>query len=77
MAKKSNHVVPLSTGWIVRKSGSVRASRTFDTKEKALEYAHKLSRKEKTALYIHKSNGMVQHRKSYSIDGSLSLASEQ
>ena len=65
MAKKSNHIVPSSTGWSVRKSGSARASRSFDTKDQAIEYGRELSRNEKTELYIHKKNGMIQDKNSY------------
>ena len=65
MSKKTNHVVPSSSGWAVKKSGSERASRTFETKEKAVEYGRELSRSEKTELYIHKTNGMIQNRNSY------------
>lgn len=65
MAKKSNHVVPSSSGWSVKKSGADRASKTFDTKDKAVEYGRKLSKNEKTELFIHKSNGMIQNRDPY------------
>ncbi|MBL7760168.1 MAG: DUF2188 domain-containing protein [Sediminibacterium sp.] len=68
MSKKTNHVVPSSSGWAVKKSGSERASRTFETKEKAVEYGRELSRSEKTELYIHKTNGMIQNRNSYGND---------
>lgn len=71
MAKKSNHVVPSSSGWAVKKSGAERASRTFTTKEKAVEYGRVLSRNEKTELYIHKENGMIQNKNSYSNDPNL------
>lgn len=65
MVKRSNHVVPSTYGWAVKKSGAERASRTFDTKEKAVAYGRVLSKNEKTELYIHKSNGMIQDRNSY------------
>jgi hypothetical protein len=65
MTKKSNHVIPSSSGWAVKKSGSFRASRTFDTKDKAIIYGRDLSKTEKTELYIHKKNGMIQDRDSY------------
>ncbi|MEO6231617.1 MAG: DUF2188 domain-containing protein [Ferruginibacter sp.] len=68
MAKKSNHVVPSQSGWAVKKSGSERASKTFGTKEKAIDYGRKLSRNEKTELYIHKQNGMIQDKNSYGND---------
>jgi hypothetical protein len=68
MAKKSNHVVPSSSGWAVKKSGSERASKTFCTKEKAINYGRELSKNEKTELYIHKRNGMIQNKNSYGND---------
>ena len=68
MAKKSNHVVPATSGWSVKKSGAARASRTFVTKDKAVEYARELSKHEKTELYIHKKNGLIQNKNSYGND---------
>jgi len=68
MSKKSNHVVPSSSGWSVKKSGSERASRTFGTKEKAERYGREVSKSEKTELYIHKKNGMIQDKRSYGND---------
>ena len=65
MAKKSNHVVPSSAGWAVKKSGAEKASRIFTTREKAIAYGRNLSKSEKTELYIHKSNGMIQYKNSY------------
>jgi Uncharacterized protein conserved in bacteria (DUF2188) len=68
MIKKSNHVVPSSSGWAVKKSGAERASKVFETKDKAVDYAKELSKSEKTELFIHKSNGMIQNRNSYGND---------
>jgi hypothetical protein len=68
MAKRSNHVVPSSSGWAVRKSGAERASRVFETKGGAVNYGRELSKVEKTELFIHKSNGMIQNRNSYGND---------
>jgi Uncharacterized protein conserved in bacteria (DUF2188) len=68
MAKKSNHVVLSHTGWAVKKSGADRASRVFETKIMAIDYAIVLSKNEKTELFIHKSNGMIQNRNSYGSD---------
>lgn len=68
MAKKSNHVIGSSTGWAVKKSGATKASKTFETKEKAVSYGIQLSKAEKTELYIHKKNGMIQNKNSYGND---------
>lgn len=68
MTKKSNHVVPSSSGWSVRKAGASKASKTFDRKEDAVRYGKVISKNEKTELYIHKKNGMIQDRNSYGND---------
>lgn len=69
MSKKTNHVVSSkSGGWAVKKSGSSRASKTFETKKAAKKYAVKISKKEKTELYIHKKDGTIQNRNSYGRD---------
>lgn len=68
MAKKTNHVVPSSSGWAVKKSGASRASKNFTTKDKAVDYGIELSKSEKTELYIHKQNGMIQNKNSYGND---------
>ena len=69
MTRRANHVVPSkSDGWSVKKSGAERASRNFDTKDEAVKYGRELSRNEKTELYIHKENGMIQNRNSFSND---------
>lgn len=65
MAKKTNHVVPSSSGWAVKKSGASRASKIFSTKDKAIDYGIELSKSEKTELYIHKQNGMIQNKNSF------------
>ena len=65
MEKESNHVVPSDSGWTVRKLGSVASTKSFGTKEEAIAYGKKLSKKEQTRLYIHKRNGMVENRSSY------------
>ncbi|MFN8277472.1 MAG: DUF2188 domain-containing protein [Chitinophagales bacterium] len=65
MSKKSNHVVPSAAGWAVKKTGAERASRIFATKRDAVTYGRDLSKNEKTVLYIHKSNGMIENLNSY------------
>lgn len=69
-SKRSNHVVPsrVKGGWAVKKSGSSRTSKSFDTKSKAVDYGRTLSRKEKTELFIHRKDGTIQNRNSYGND---------
>jgi hypothetical protein len=70
MTKKPNHVVPSKEkgGWTVVKSGSTKASKSFERKEDAVKFGRELGRKEQTELYIHKRNGSVQDRNSYGKD---------
>jgi uncharacterized protein YdaT len=70
MARKSNHIVPSSQkgGWTVKKSGSIRASRSFNTKDAAIKYGRELSKKEHTELFIHRKDGTIQNRNSYGKD---------
>lgn len=65
--KRSNHVVPSSSGWAVRKSGSYRAMRNFSNKSEATSFAIRLSKVEQTELYIHKKDGTIEHKNSYRI----------
>ena len=63
MAKKSHHVVPaLDGGWSVKRGGSVRASRHFETKEAAESWARRVSRKEGSDLVIHKWDGTIESK---------------
>lgn len=66
MKKASNHVTPnLSGGWLVRKRGSSRASRNFDTQAEAVSYGRALAKKEGTELYIHGRDGSIKNKTSY------------
>ena len=69
MSRKSNHVVPSKGhGWAVKKSGSTRASRSFNTKVAAVKYGRSISKNERTELYIHKKDGTIQDKNSYGND---------
>lgn len=66
MAKNSQHVLPNPNGgWSVLKSGASRATRTFDTQKKAINYARQLSRTQGTELYVHKRDGTIRSKDSY------------
>ncbi|NTW54033.1 MAG: DUF2188 domain-containing protein [Chlorobaculum sp.] len=69
MNEQSRHVISsLNKGWSVRKSGASRATRTFELQEDAIAYARELARKEHVDLYIHRNDGTVSHKDSYSSD---------
>ena len=66
--KPGQHVVPSGSKWAVRKSGSSRASGTFDRQSDAIDSARKLAKKQKTELYIHGRDGKIRERDSYGND---------
>jgi hypothetical protein len=70
MTRKSNHVIPSAVrgGWAVKKSGSVRISKSFDRKDEAVRFGRELSKREETELFIHKRDGTIQERNTYSKD---------
>ena len=68
MARYSQHVVPRDNKWAVRKTGSDRVTRKFDTQQEAIEVARNLARKQKSVVYIYGSNGQIRKRESYSND---------
>lgn len=67
-SKPGQHVVPDGGKWAVRKSGSSRASRVFDTQKDAVESARELAKKQKTELYVHGRDGKIRQRDSYGND---------
>lgn len=52
--------------WSVRTSGSSRAGRVFHTKEEALGYARDVARKHGSELYVHRRDGLIMEKDSYS-----------
>lgn len=69
MKKKDQHVVPsTSGGWAIRRSGAERASKVFDTQQKAVEHARAVAKKEHGELYIHGKDGTIRQRSSFGND---------
>ena len=68
MSRKSQHVVPRDDKWAVRKTGSDRVTRKFDTQREAIKVAREFARNQKTELYIHGRNGRIRERNSYGED---------
>lgn len=69
MSKASKHVVPNpSGGWSVKSSGAARASKSFDTQQKAISYGRDSAKKSGTELYIHGRDGTIKNKNSYGSD---------
>jgi Uncharacterized protein conserved in bacteria (DUF2188) len=69
MNKKGQHVVPNNDGkWSVRRSGSTRASRVYDSLREAVQHARRIAQNQQTELYIHGFDGRIRERNSYGKD---------
>jgi len=69
MARKTHHVVPSPKGgWSVKKGGASKASKTFNNKTAAINYARKVSKNQKSELIIHKKDGTIQRTASHGND---------
>jgi len=70
MSKDSQHVVSNSSkgGWDVKKSGSDRASKHFDTQKEAIDWAKSRAKNQKTELYVHGKDGKIREKNSYGND---------
>ena len=62
------HVVHSQGEWKVRREGSMRASKVFDSKAAAIDYGHKIGKSERLELYIHNMDGRIADRRSYGND---------
>lgn len=68
---KSQHVVQTRDGnWVVRRSGTSRASRVFPSQRDAVQYARDAARKESADVYVHRNDGTISGRDSYRSDTS-------
>jgi len=69
MLKNSQHVVPdPDGGWIVKKGGSIRATKRFETQKEAIDYGRKISKAQGSEFYVHGRDGMIRHKDSYGND---------
>lgn len=64
--KKSYHVISVlgKDSWKVLKAGASRATKVFDKKVDAINFADAISRREKVTLFIHTKYGTVEEMRS-------------
>ena len=56
----SQHVIrSLRGGWDVKKTGASRASKHFENREEAIEWARSIARNQQSELYVHGEDGRV------------------
>lgn len=70
MPDKKQMVTPAPQGgWNVKVGGSAKATKHFDTKKEAVEYATYLSKKQGSSLVLKKKDGQFQKGNSYRVKG--------
>lgn len=65
---KQTHVVPTEDGWASKDTGNARASKIFQTKKAAIDWARNHSRREGNELFIHNKDGIISNRDSHGND---------
>lgn len=69
MSRETTHVVKSPHGgWAVKKGGSQRASKVFENKNAATNYARQQSRDRGSELVIHRKDGTIQRTASHGRD---------
>lgn len=72
-AGKPLHVVPQPDGWAVKRQGSSRALRLFNTQAEAIKAATKTARNSRSEVVIHGRSGVIRQKVSTSPADSLML----
>lgn len=68
MASRSQHVFPRGGSWAVRRTGSDRVTKLFDTKWEAIVRGREIVQNQGTELYVHGRDGRIRGRYSYEHD---------
>lgn len=69
MARETLHVVPHSPGWGVKRAGIENPASTHETQKEAIEAANDLA-KDGDVVVIHRADGTIRSRTTYSDNGS-------
>jgi hypothetical protein len=64
----TQHVVPHSKGWALKRGGSERATKVFTTQGQAINYGQDVSRNQGAEFFVHGRNGRIRERTSYGND---------
>lgn len=70
--KKTQHVVKNSSGgWAVKKGGSSRATKVYQTQSEAIVYGREIAKSQNAVLYIHDRDGKIREKDNYARDPKL------
>ncbi len=69
MARKRNqHVVPTEDGWAVKRAGSPKATKVFDTQQEAIERGREIAKNQQSELLIHGRDGRIREKNTFGQD---------
>jgi uncharacterized protein YdaT len=66
LLEKGEHVIPHENGWAVKVQDAKQASYVFDNKREAIERAKEIAANKGTAAIIHKKDGSIQEKVTFS-----------
>ena len=66
--KRNQHVVPTKDGWAVKRAGSPKATKVFDTQQEAIERGRQIARNQRSELLIHGRDGRIRKKNTYGRD---------
>lgn len=58
----SQHVIPNGAKWGVKKTGSTRITKNFETKKQAEYFGKMLAKNQNAVLYIHGEDGRIEKK---------------
>lgn len=61
-------MVPRNGKWAIRRTGSDKVTRTFETQAEAVRAGREIARNQRTELYIHGRDGLLRERESFGND---------
>ena len=69
MTKISQHIVKdAKGGWVVKRGGSSTATKYFETKQEAIDWARQVAKNQSAELYVHDTDGKIRSKYSYAHD---------
>ena len=66
--KVSQHTVPHQGKWAVKRGGSSRITKAFDTQAEADAYGREIAKNQKAEYYLHGKDGTIREKDSYGND---------
>lgn len=71
MAKTTQHVVKTASGgWALKKGGSSKATKIYQTQKEAISHGIEIAKSQKSEFYVHGEDGKILNKSSFSSDSS-------